>query len=190
MESGSAAWGGGEGRGPKVRICYVCGRGYGLSSYEIHLKQCKAKWEATQERLPKSERKPLPQEPDAGDPLGGKGSLEAQNEAATQVFNTESLEACANCGRTFLKERLIIHQKSCTSSSPAKRVGAARLSSSDELPTTTVHRPRTSRKSKTAPGHSSGAQRDESVGTIRETKVFGKRRLNATVASISCSACM
>ncbi|CAM9096633.1 unnamed protein product, partial [Ectocarpus fasciculatus] len=165
MESGSAAWGGGEGRGPKVRICYVCGRGYGLSSYEIHLKQCKAKWEATQERLPKSERKPLPKEPEAGDPLGGKGSLEAQNEAATQVFNTESLEACANCGRTFLKERLIIHQKSCTSSSPAKRVGAARLSSSDEQTTTTAHRPRTSRKSKTPPGHSSsGTQQDDESG--------------------------
>lgn len=27
-------------------------RGYGLSSYEIHLKQCKAKWEATQQQLP------------------------------------------------------------------------------------------------------------------------------------------
>lgn len=52
-----------------------------------------------------AERKPLPKEPEADDPLGGKGSLEAQNEAATQVFNTESLEACANCGRTFLKER-------------------------------------------------------------------------------------
>ncbi|CAM9130552.1 unnamed protein product, partial [Pylaiella littoralis] len=80
--------------------------GYGLSSYEIHLKQCKAKWEATQEGLPRSERKPLPNEPDADDSMSGKRpSLDAQNEAATQVFNKEALEGCRNCGRTFLKER-------------------------------------------------------------------------------------
>lgn len=100
-----------------------------------------------------AERKPLPNEPGVGgDPLGGGGggSLAAQNEAAQLVFNNEALEACENCGRTFLKERLNIHQKSCTKASPAARVGAARLSSSSgtspELPqaTTAVPRPRVS----------------------------------------------
>ena len=31
-------------------------RGYGLASYEIHLKQCKAMWEAKQQGLPACER--------------------------------------------------------------------------------------------------------------------------------------
>ena len=100
-----------------------------------------------------AERKPLPKEPEVGDQLGGGGSLAAQNEAAQQVFNNEALEACENCGRTFLKDRLKVHQKSCTQSSPAARVGASRLSTSSgtspELgqtttTTTAVPRPRVS----------------------------------------------
>lgn len=26
------------GKAPRTRTCYICGRGYGLSSFEIHLK--------------------------------------------------------------------------------------------------------------------------------------------------------
>ncbi|CAM9326585.1 unnamed protein product, partial [Laminaria digitata] len=66
MEGPSAPCSGGQSKGPKVRVCYVCGRGYGLASYEIHLKQCKAMWEAKQQGLPASERKPLPTEPKVG----------------------------------------------------------------------------------------------------------------------------
>ena len=31
-------------KGPRTRVCFVCGRQYGLSSYDIHLKQCKELW--------------------------------------------------------------------------------------------------------------------------------------------------
>lgn len=61
---------------------------------------------STRERA--AERKPLPKEPIIdSDGLGSGGalSLDAQNEAATQVFNTEALESCEHCGRTFLKDR-------------------------------------------------------------------------------------
>ncbi len=101
----------------------------------------------TRKNEKKAERKPLPKEPDVGGQLGGS-SLDAQNEAAQQVFNEEALEACEHCGRTFMKDRLVIHQKSCTSSSPAARVGAARLSSSGASPEVllakTAPRPRVS----------------------------------------------
>lgn len=30
--------------GPITRVCHVCGRQYGLSSFGIHLKQCKKLW--------------------------------------------------------------------------------------------------------------------------------------------------
>jgi hypothetical protein len=30
--------------GPKTRMCHICGRQYGLHSFDIHLKQCKELW--------------------------------------------------------------------------------------------------------------------------------------------------
>lgn len=57
-----------------------------------------------------AERKPLPTEPKVGVEQGQQGHqdaglLEAQNEAATQVFNNEALQACEHCGRTFMEDR-------------------------------------------------------------------------------------
>lgn len=57
-----------------------------------------------------AERKPLPTEPKVGVEPGQPGHedaglLEAQNEAATQVFNNEALQACEHCGRTFMEDR-------------------------------------------------------------------------------------
>ena len=33
---------------PKALMCYICGREYGTTSLEIHLKTCKKKWEIEQ----------------------------------------------------------------------------------------------------------------------------------------------
>ena len=44
-------------------MCYICGREYGTSSLEIHLKTCKKKWEIEQEKKPPRERKPCPEPP-------------------------------------------------------------------------------------------------------------------------------
>jgi hypothetical protein len=30
-------------KGPRARVCWVCGRQYGLSSFDIHLKQVRSK---------------------------------------------------------------------------------------------------------------------------------------------------
>lgn len=46
--------GGGPAMKPKALMCYICGREYGTSSLEIHLKSCKKKWEIEQEKLPKA----------------------------------------------------------------------------------------------------------------------------------------
>jgi len=45
-------------------MCYICGREFGSRSIVIHIPQCKKKWEREQERLPKSQRRPLPSEPE------------------------------------------------------------------------------------------------------------------------------
>ena len=134
--------------GPKTRVCYVCGRQYGLNSFEIHLKQCKELWIAREAEKDPRERKKLPEDPmlkfagggggydnevssgGAGSGGGGGGGgggrlptakeLEEINRASTQAFNTEALDTCAHCGRTFLPEKLKIHNRSCTAENPAR----------------------------------------------------------------------
>ena len=37
---------------PRALMCYICGREYGTTSLEIHLKTCKKKWDVEQEKKP------------------------------------------------------------------------------------------------------------------------------------------
>jgi zinc-finger of a C2HC-type len=48
---------------PKALTCYICGREFGTSSLEIHLKSCKKKWELEEEKKPKKDRRPVPSAP-------------------------------------------------------------------------------------------------------------------------------
>ena len=48
---------------PKTLVCYICGREYGTRSLEIHIKACERKFENEQQKLPKKQRRPLPQAP-------------------------------------------------------------------------------------------------------------------------------
>ena len=69
---------------------------------------------------PKNERKPIPDPPkNFDDMLAGKVSSEdmnAYNDDALKNYNEKALDACPNCGRTFLPERLIVHLRSCNKS--------------------------------------------------------------------------
>jgi hypothetical protein len=113
---------------PKALICYICGRQYGTNSLKIHLKSCIKIWEEREMLKPKRERKPVPKAPAAIEQaLNGKSSnnkrggrsvmsateMQAQNEAAFNAYNSNSLNACPHCGRTFLAERLEKHLLSC-----------------------------------------------------------------------------
>ena len=138
--------------GPKTRMCYICGRQYGLSSFDIHIKQCKDLWVAREALKIKSERKPVPSDPCAGggsgmggvcgvDALNNKGApgspkmnLDEMNRMASETFNTVSLSQCEHCGRSFLHEKLIIHNRSCTADKPGRRDRkSTRLNSSHSL---------------------------------------------------------
>jgi hypothetical protein len=48
---------------PKALMCYICGREYGTTSLEIHLKACRKKWEIEQEKKPVAQRRPCPDPP-------------------------------------------------------------------------------------------------------------------------------
>lgn len=151
--------------GPKARVCYVCGRQYMLHSFDIHIKQCKELFLAREALKDPRERKKLPEDP--MEKLGFNGgqsspekrsssnaagaaspnpvnteslSLDEINRMATEAFNNEALSRCAFCGRTFLPEKLAIHNRSCTAENPARKVTdgvrkglpTAEISSSDQ----------------------------------------------------------
>lgn len=46
---------------------------------------------------------------------------EQQNQQTREAANKNSMVACGNCSRTFLPDRLVVHQRSCKGSRPATR---------------------------------------------------------------------
>ncbi|XP_044119620.1 zinc finger protein 474-like [Neovison vison] len=115
-------------RRPGFRVCYICGREFGSQSIAIHEPQCLEKWRIENSKLPKNLRRPEPSKPQ---PLGGSGSydLQAVNEAAFQSSQAQLLP-CEYCGRTFLPDRLPVHQRSCKPKDDGTR--APTLSRSDD----------------------------------------------------------
>ncbi|XP_066459210.1 zinc finger protein 474-like [Eleutherodactylus coqui] len=95
---------------PRTLICYICGREFGTKSLPIHEPKCLEKWKIENDRLPKGQRRPVPQKPQVGMSKGA--SREEQNEASWQSFKDQLLP-CSNCGRTFASDRLIVHQRGC-----------------------------------------------------------------------------
>ncbi|KAM6109737.1 zinc finger protein 475 [Phoenicopterus ruber ruber] len=97
-------------RRPCFRVCYICGREFGSQSISIHEPQCLEKWRVENDQLPRHLRRPEPRKPEVL--TGGSCMLTAENEAAYHSAQAHLLP-CGNCGRTFLPDRLIVHQKSC-----------------------------------------------------------------------------
>ncbi|GAB1607406.1 hypothetical protein Ahia01_001024100 [Argonauta hians] len=98
---------------PRTVICYICGREFGTQSIGIHEPQCLKKWKIENSQLPKKERRPVPVKPQTV-PLGGKDDydLDLINEEAWSSSQA-NLAPCKVCGRTFLPDRLLVHQRSC-----------------------------------------------------------------------------
>ncbi|XP_033229116.1 uncharacterized protein LOC117180734 [Belonocnema kinseyi] len=88
------------------KTCYICSREFGTASFPIHEPKCLQRWERENKALPPSQRRPVPQRPDV--------SIDHRdwNSAAWERSQTQ-LVPCAICGRTFLPDRLTVHQKSC-----------------------------------------------------------------------------
>jgi hypothetical protein len=162
------------GHGPKARICYVCGRQYMLHSFDIHIKQCKELWLAREAQKDPRDRKKLPEDPleklqasgggrasntETGSPREfalSRKALDELNKMSNEAYNTETLDTCKFCGRTFLPEKLLIHNRSCTADNPARKVTDSVNRRSLDLPsetsspapsTSTPIRPKTSSSS-------------------------------------------
>lgn len=113
-------------RRPGFKVCYICGREFGSQSLSIHEPQCLEKWHIENDKLPKSHRRPEPIKPQA---FPG-GSYNAGSAGAAQNSQGHLLP-CENCGRTFLPDRLSVHQRSCKpKSSPASNYNPPKSSRS------------------------------------------------------------
>ncbi|XP_006029089.3 zinc finger protein 474-like isoform X1 [Alligator sinensis] len=100
-------------RRPPTVICYICGREYGTKSIAIHEPQCLKKWHNENDMLPKHLQRPEPKKPEVKSiQAHGFYDLDALNEASWKSAHSQ-LVPCDICGRTFLPDRLIVHQHSC-----------------------------------------------------------------------------
>nr|KAG5692698.1 hypothetical protein BaRGS_008561 [Batillaria attramentaria] len=108
-------------RRPPTVVCYLCGREFGSKSISIHEPQCLKKWHNENDQLPPKLRRPEPVKPQLPPEvkIGAKGTydLDAVNEAAWQASQA-NLVPCDICGRTFLPDRLVVHQRSCKPKKP------------------------------------------------------------------------
>lgn len=118
---------GNKGRGPRAKICYVCGRQTLIAGYDYHVQQCSELFVKREELKPKKERRILPQNPfNFSDNLckslpTSQKELDIYNNASMAMYNS-TLVNCNNCNRKFLPEKLIIHNKSCTEMRPARGI--------------------------------------------------------------------
>ncbi|KFQ39498.1 Zinc finger protein 474, partial [Mesitornis unicolor] len=100
-------------RQPPTLICYVCGCEYGTKSISIHEPQCLKKWHRENDMLPKHLRRPEPKKPVVSS-IKAKGFYDLDSlKEATWTSAQNQLVPCDICGRTFLPDTLIVHQRSC-----------------------------------------------------------------------------
>ncbi len=88
------------------------------------MSQCRRLFEQREELKPLKERRACP-----SDPLQGLASgplthaqVERVNAAAMETWSSAALATCQWCGRSFLPEKIAIHNRSCTQDNPARRV--------------------------------------------------------------------
>lgn len=116
---------------PKARICYICGRPTLLPGFDNHVIQCRELFEKREMQKPPKERRPCPVDPMLMNPypVGSSSSKKGYTSAELDMINDASQQAwqqtlapCRNCGRKFLPDKLVIHNRSCTAANPARRV--------------------------------------------------------------------
>eukprot|EP00929_Paragymnodinium_shiwhaense_P024615 TRINITY_DN1508_c1_g1_i1.p1 TRINITY_DN1508_c1_g1~~TRINITY_DN1508_c1_g1_i1.p1 ORF type:complete len:777 (+),score=164.11 TRINITY_DN1508_c1_g1_i1:167-2497(+) len=137
---------------PKGVMCYICGREFGSHSIDIHTPQCAKKWEAHEATKPLSERRPVPSAPENASEL----TREEFNEAAQKAWNEQALVACDGCGRTFLPDRLEVHQRSCKGSNAGGSMASTSKPTSSSATATATAEAEMLRKPKTVVCHICG----------------------------------
>lgn len=108
------------------------------------------KWHIENNNLPKNLRRPPPKKPEilpdiaiSGSGNGGSNQtrIEMMNEAAYQAAQS-NLIACENCNRTFLPDRLLVHQRSCKPGNVSKPLGMRQMPAPERPSTVTLSNPK------------------------------------------------
>ena len=90
-----------------------------MTSWNEHIKKCSDLYSKRQQLLPPKERRLLPEDPYSS---LGPGASKAQMQAAESAAQNNALDMCPFCQRSFLPEKLAIHNKSCTAEHPSRKV--------------------------------------------------------------------
>ena len=107
------------GQRPRMLVCPLCGREFGSMSLNIHMKTCKEKFERQQKDLPPNQRRNADKiianynANNARLQAGGNYNMDALNQQAFDQYNNDALVKCEYRGRTFLPDRLAVHQRVC-----------------------------------------------------------------------------
>lgn len=112
---------------PRARLCYICGRQTLIAGFSHHVEGCSKLFLQREALKPPRERRPLPADPmlSMGNSFDGAlnvgNNLDQINALSQQAYDA-TLSVCQFCGRKFLPEKLVIHNRSCRADNPARRV--------------------------------------------------------------------
>ena len=141
---------------PVALVCYLCGKEFGTSSLEIHLKSCRKTFAANNKGVdPESLRPEIMDE--VFEMISSKKGIDYNlisnyNLEAEKNYKDSNYFPCPTCGRKFPEDRLEIHLRGCKPKSGWQNVLSTKTSSnglnkSTELSTTSnskkINEPRT-----------------------------------------------
>jgi hypothetical protein len=118
---------------PKVLTCYICGREFGLTSLEIHMKTC----QKTFYNEESNKNKKLPDNlPDNLIMILNSIHMKTEvshedinnyNNEATEIYRCLNFEECINCGRRMPLDRLKVHMNGCKNNSKGNIVSSTKI---------------------------------------------------------------
>ncbi|XP_034245873.1 uncharacterized protein LOC117647965 [Thrips palmi] len=94
-------------RGPRIVVCYVCGREFGTASLPLHEPQCIQRWQLQNSKLPPQWQRHLPEKP------AGPITVEDWNKFAWDSSKRADSVQCPNCLRRFCPDRINSHERVC-----------------------------------------------------------------------------
>ncbi|KAG5481616.1 hypothetical protein CUR178_06968 [Leishmania enriettii] len=161
---------------PLLPTCYLCGQQFGTASISIHVPQCYEKKLAQWQNADSRTRGQPPKHPDTVN-WRGRSDASAREQAEDQFQEfMNNLEACPNCSRKFLPDRLAVHLRSCRPNNPAKAISARAAKGGDSTS------PR-SATSTTAPAEAASTRAAGGEETAGSEKQYGNQQRPTSSAS-------